>query len=64
MKEIIADLKYTEEKEGGILPNLSVMKQIESTLLDMAGKRVRIRITEYRPFYPFREVYRGKKDGS
>jgi len=63
MKEIIADLDGLTEDggEGEVFSDSGLIEQIEGVLLDMAGKRVRIRITEYRPFYPYKEVYRRAK---
>ena len=58
MKEIIADLKDITDDGGDTIADHGVVQRIEGALLDMAGKRVRIRITEYRPFYPYKEVYR------
>ena len=60
MKEKIADLSSL--KEGDELSDHGVVQWVEGALLDFAGKRVRIRITEYRPFYPFKEVYRNDRE--
>jgi len=65
LETIVADLKgITEEGgEGEAFSDSGLIDQIETALLNYVGKRVRIRITEYRPFYPYKEVdRRGKND--
>jgi len=49
MKEIIADLRTLESADnpdGDALPDHGIVQQLESILLDSAGKVIRIRITE------------------
>lgn len=53
MKEFIGDLRTlesTENPDGDALSDHGIVQQFENAMLDMAGKIVRIRITEFRAF--------------
>lgn len=46
MKEIIADLRMISDSDGDKLVDHGIIQQLESTLLDYAGKVIKIKITE------------------